>query len=168
MKLSKNKKYTIITIIYGLVFLLAYLYFREGNTIKQRSESELTFFIFFGVALYILAGIVIVIRAFYFKNRASIIDESFASTELNVLGQMNADKNKKINIEIGISEKEYQSLIMNGTYNFPIYFANKPLRYGDIVSLHTRSHKAHLIHTIVDKVDGVNRLVILRVINNDR
>lgn len=161
MALSRNSKLTISNVAFIVMLGIAFKFYSDSLS-QPRNGSKVTYFIVFGICLFMLAAVVIIARAYYGNMHTDLVDQSALGADVSAQGLLGAEKLKKIEFQLPISPREYNELSTNGKLILAPGRFNVPIRNGDTVDACTGpgSHQS-CIRTKITDIDGYNQEVTL-------
>lgn len=162
MQLSKSTKYWFAT---GGLAVLAVVTIRfVGEATHQPTDgSRRTYYLVLGVILFVLLAIVAVARAYYRRDRNSIVDESSLGSELAAEGLIAVDRHSPITLTMTVTGAELRTLADTGILTVSTDRFSVPVRKDDAVRLQQGddNYRQH-IYGVVSSIDGVNRQILIK------
>lgn len=163
MSASRQTKYALANLGLGVLFFLAFRFYSGVNAHPPQNEEQVRRLVLIAVVLYITAGIVITVRAYYRAIRFNGLDQSEKAAGLHAYGALAADRMKKITMNLAVTKHEYEVLQETGSLVLAPEHFNMPVRIGDTVHVQFNTDRyTQQASALVAKIDGVNRQIILR------
>lgn len=161
MALNKSTKYAIANLGFAvLVYLVARFFF--DVMAQPRDGSKAGEYIVLGVVLYVVASVVIVMRAYFRRSRLQVVDQSERGSELHAHELLAAGRLKKIKLRILVEPKEYDALETAGHLVLAPERFNMPIRHHDTVQVCSGTgNYQRCINASITDIDGYNQQVTL-------
>lgn len=153
-------KYWGATVALGIVIILATAYY--GRASQPHPGSAMPLLFVEGGALFVAAGIAIVMRAYYHRQRFDSGAPSASADEATAMGILGREYTKPITLHLSVDSAAYKSLRENGELSVAPARFDRPVRRGDSVRVCTGSGTLErCLSAVVSDIDGVNQRIRL-------